>query len=219
MVKSKANKQRKNKRQSKGRLVQNNEFGDNLLVDSSKWLVNQPFYIKRFNDLTNVTQTAGADNIGVIDFNLSATDGYTDMTALFDEFMIDHVVVKFMPMYNAQPLAAPGTTLNCVLSTVLDYDDATTPTHAQMRQYATYKETYAGEIHTRSIAPKINTILLNTGGALTAQGGRRGWVDCAYADVPHFGLKFCLSGGAAAQTLLQTYSVEVEYFLKFRITR
>jgi len=193
-------------------------YGDDWCPSPYNYIALKEYRVKRCCDLTNLAQVAASDTLGVIGFSLDQTDGYTDFTALFDEYRIDFVTVTFNPMFNAQPLG-PATLLQSVLCTIIDYDDSVAPTATSMRQFATYKETQGAKVHVRSIKPRIADVILNTGGALTAQRSSTGFVDMGYPQVPHFGLKYNARGGAAAQTSLQIWSIVVEYYMTMRSTR
>lgn len=150
------------------------------------------------------------DVYGALSFNLSSVPNYTEFTALFDQYRIDAVKVTFMPRANSAEL---GTNQGITkLFTVVDYDDAATPTAInELMQYENLKTTRSTDDHNRTLRPMLARAVYQAG--LTAYGTGRGWVDCANPSVPHYGLRYALQQLPAGN---QSYDLKIKYYLSFK---
>lgn len=114
--------------------------------------------------------------------------GYTDFTNLYDQYCIKKIVVKIIPKVTQHNLATT-TTGNSDLPqvhSVVDYDDATTPTSvSQLVEYQSHRMTRGNQIHTRVIVPKVELSTSGTGNAPKSYQ----WLDCDDSSVNHRGIK------------------------------
>lgn len=184
----------------------------------------KPYAIYRFHRRapeTAITQTAGAETLGALQFTLSAVNGNTEFTNLFDSYRIAFVKVSFLPVYNMQAIAVLATTTTPRLTTSIDLDDITTPASVgAINERSTSKVTKFDQIQIRHFKPRVAANVY--GGAVFgnfAMAPADQWMDCASNAVSYFGLKYGITAGAGGQTLLQSWSVEFEYFLEFRYSR
>lgn len=119
---------------------------------------------------------------------LDQLPGYTDFTNLYDQYMIKKIVIKLIPKITQHNLATT-TTGNSDLPqvhSVVDYDDATTPTSVnQLVEYQSHKMTRGNQVHTRVIVPKVE---LNADSAVSAPKAYQ-WLDCDSASINHRGIK------------------------------
>lgn len=120
---------------------------------------------------------------------LNQLPNYTDFTNLYDQYLIKKIVVKMIPKISQHNLAT--TTIGNAdlpqLHSVVDYDDATTPTSvSQLVEYQSHKMTRGNQIHTRVLVPKIE---LTSDGTANAPKSYQ-WLDCDSPAVNHRGLKF-----------------------------
>lgn len=119
---------------------------------------------------------------------LSQLTNSSEFTNLFDQYMIKKIVVKLIPKITQHNLATT-TTGNSDLPqvhSVIDYDDATTPTSLnQLVEYQSYKMTRGNQVHTRTFVPRVE---LSAGGADSAPKPYQ-WIDCDSSSVNHRGMK------------------------------
>lgn len=164
----------------------------------------------------------------VVTFSLAQVEGYNDLVALYDQFRIRAVSVKYtalsIPVQNinsgssvaAQPLT---------LYSVLDYDDDTALTSATIaRQYNSclvhqYNEN--SKPHVRYFTPSCLQQVYESNVA-TAYAPKFGqWLDVNDNATPHYGIKFLLTALSSVTTadLTAGYQVDVCYYLEFKNTR
>jgi len=168
--------------------------------------------------LAPVILTASASAIvnNNISPNLNASDNVTAFQALFDQYRFVAVRVNIIPQQNAIGLVTNSTTSLVDLYSVMDYDNATALTAAtQARVYESCMIQGPGESAMRVFQPRM--ALAAYSGAFTSYANTQPiWIDCASPGVLHYGMKFFIPQVTAAQTLLQSWEVNVEYFIQFR---
>jgi len=182
-------------------------------------LVNQTYRFRRSVINGTVQQAAGSDTLGSFSFTLGAIQGNSEWTNLFDQYKICLVRVVLRPLFNFAQIVALSTDVFPPLCSVIDYDDATAISNVLLSQYQSYKQTRFDKDHVRSIKPRVAMAAYGSGvfASFANQGDQ--WIDCASTAVVHYGLKYCIQAGHIGQTALQAWSVETEYFLKFRQVR
>lgn len=125
----------------------------------------------------------------------------TRYATLFDEYRIKKVRFVVRPVYNVAqqgfpvPAANPsdGNNLTAGLmnvESVIDYNSAVTFTNTSaLNDYPSYKCTRGGQVHVRTLEPRINTPIWRGATSSSAYLARKpGWIGTQYPDVPHFGL-------------------------------
>lgn len=152
---------------------------------------------------------------------------FASFAALFDAYKISKVVVKFVPQTNSltssSNAASPPITVTAqqqFLTTVLDFDDATNPSSlSELMEYESYRQTPSYKMHKRVFRPKISQQVYKASGTTIAysQSGPK-WLDAAYSDVEHYGLKGYIpyNGGAIIQ---QFWRVTVTAYISFKQVR
>jgi len=136
------------------------------------------------------------DQQGALSFALSSLPSYTEFTALYDQYRIIQAVVRFIPTSQVST--------STPLLTVLDFDDAATPSAVtDIQQYATLQITESGGYCERVLNPHPATAMYS--GAFTSfgspSGGPRGpWIDSASPSVLYYGLKYYLVAQTANNT-------------------
>lgn len=174
-----------------------------------------PGFGMRFN-LASVDYTI----TGAANFN-QAVPGFVELSALFDQIMLDKVDVNWaflkdpgdIPNYNYQPP---------VIYHCADFNDSSVPASlANVLQYGNVRHSVMaaelGEVR-RSLRPNFAQIVYD-GGAGPTYAPRRGFVN-AISDVPHFGVKGYLnmtSAGTGTQ-LLGICSITVKYYFRAKNT-
>lgn len=151
---------------------------------------------------------------------------FSAFSAVFDAYRINKVVVKFIPLANSIT-SAVNTSGNIVaenqwLSTVIDYDDGVLlTTENSLLEYETFKQTPPYRRHTRAFVPALAQEAYKTSGTTIGfMQGRRKWLDAAYGDVEHYGIKGLVNGPASQTDQVQTaWKVYVTMYISFKQTR
>jgi hypothetical protein len=139
-------------------------------------------------DISNLTAGASAGAYAPAFTNLPNN---TEFSALFDEYRINKVVVKFVPNFTGSDLN-PNASFNSLpnIYTILDYDDNNTPANLdELLQYPNMKMTRGHAIHTRIFTPKV---CLDVGGSNAVAPKAKQWLDLSFASIPHYGMKWWL---------------------------
>lgn len=150
---------------------------------------------------------------------------FASFSALFDAYRINKVVVQFIP-YN-YPYQIGNTAANLAaqpqwLSTVIDYDDAALlATEGSLLEYETFKQARPGSTHTRSLVPAVSIEAFKTSGTTIGYSQhRKQWIDAAYGDVEHYGLKGLINGPALQADQVQgAWKVYVTMYITWKQTR
>jgi hypothetical protein len=165
---------------------------------------------------TLLTATATSSQNPTYVFSLGDLDSSTEFTGLFDQYRIECVCFKLLPMQNAIGLQTNSTTTTVTPYVVVDYDDNNALTSAaQARSFESCIIVPPGRTCTRQFRPRI---------AVSAYTGSFGgfanldaqWLDAASPTIQHYGVKLFIPGATAAQTMLQSWTVEREYWISFR---
>lgn len=164
-----------------------------------------------------------------LSFTLSQAEGAADFTALYDQYRIRAVQVKFSPIsltINNLNSSALSSGQSPTLMSVIDYDDSTDlPSASVARQYSTcivnQYSTSQSKATTRYFTPASLTQLYRT---LTTTGysSKYGqWIDVATNDVPHYGMKFLMTTPVTinATDTNVGYQIDTKYYLEFRNSR
>jgi hypothetical protein len=150
-------------------------------------------------------------------FSLDQLPGYTDFTALFDQYRIRHVRLQCSTLAAPFGQATTATSFPTVY-TVIDYDDAATPTSvAQLQQYDTLMVAPNAQSFERHIAPRP-ALAAYSGSVFTAFASSSNliWIDSNNVTVPYYGFKWATD---AVTTVSGTYlllSVNVTFSLECR---
>lgn len=182
---------------------------------------NQIYAFSRRIASADITQVAGADFFQAYRFQLNDMSNTGDFTGLFDQYRFCAVKMEFRPRFNiANPGSVAANKLPRLFS-VIDYDDANVPTLMNdLREYQSCKETNFGEDHVRLIKVRMAQAALNAAAGLTSLTNERAkWIDLAYLTVTHYGIKVGIEGGVGGQTNLQSWSVDLIYYVEFRQVR
>lgn len=165
--------------------------------------------IASYNATTGVTTPI---NNG-LSFNLTQLPNYTELTSLYDQYMIKGIRVNIQPLLTEGIASVLSGSTNVwgypKLSTVIDYDDSTIPASEDVyMQYATLRQTGAFKEHKRYFKPKCRLAGLDAGATITANTVRgANWIDTGVPTVPHYGLKVFQPGPIASGTPLVSSSI------------
>jgi len=149
-------------------------------------------------------------------FQLDQLPNYAEFTALFDAYRINCVVVRF----NAMNTVFKGETdeNNADTPTVyaaIDYNGASAPGSAdEMKQYANVNVFPMYQARSFKIRPRLAIPVYRDGATSAYIQQPRQWIDCNYADVPHYGLRVWIQAGQFRNAFKTT--VECTYYMTFR---
>jgi len=154
-----------------------------------------------------------AENDGAIPVTLSALTNAAAFATIFDRYRIRQVTIAF------HPLVGEGTATSGVnagpLYTVLDYDDATAATIANLVQYDNLKVAPVGSFFERTYTPRIAIAAFATSVFTSfAQAPASQWLDVASPGISYYGLKYGLPASPDPNgTVLwsTTITVEIEF--------
>lgn len=168
---------------------------------------------------TTAVQTAGADALGAFNFVLTSVTNYTGFTDLFDVYRVDYMEFEFMPRSTAVDLHTTDIAPN--IYTVIDKDDSVTPgTLASLLEYATCeRHSSADPAFVRRFKPGTLSGIFDGTSVVAGTSHVGQWIDAAKISIPHYGLKWGITAGAAGQTALQTWDVQLYVGLSFKYIR
>lgn len=161
-----------------------------------------------------------------IRFTASDLPQFTTFSGLFDCYRINKVVVKLAP-YITQYTQGGNSSANLAaqpqwLSTVIDYDDSSVATsESELLQYESFKDTRPHETHIRSLVPAVSMSAFKTSGTTIGYVQRyKQWIDAAYSDVEHYGIKGLINGPALLADQVQgAWKVYITAYVSFKQTR
>jgi len=202
-----------------------NESSDVIVYNPCR-LAKKVFSIHQLVDLVDlsnpITQAnaAGGDFFYATSFKLNDLDQVSSFTALYDQYRITKIVCRVRPIMNALQGISPATAYWGGIYVLVDFDDAVLPASlAVMREYETCRQ-FSSVEKFDVVIEKPHIALAAYSGAFASFANISGqWVDSASPTVQHYGIKFGVPHGQAAQTLLQSWTVTAEYFCQFRNTK
>ncbi len=175
-----------------------------------------PTPFRQFAYTVNITQQASlVDTAGALTFVYSQLTNATGFSDLWDQYRVKYLEFNFTPLINTFGTvgALAGT-----LYTVVDKDDSVTPSSITVvREYSSV-QTHVHEPFTVRFRPGILTGAYNGTAVTGAVSADPPWIDCAVNNIPHYGMKYVLTGGAVGQTLLQVFKCDVYVGIEFRNT-
>lgn len=222
-------KKTKSKRRPKARMSK-------ALISSSVYHFKRNFETIPLGSISNTTEIEEQDtNNGLsFQFKLSDLPGVSDFANLFDDYRINKVVLKLIPQitssnmpYNAAAGAGAGTGLgrNPRVFYAADYDDSNVVTSINaLRQYGNVKvRPVVGNKPIKIIiTPAISQEILRTPSTTAYAPKWKQWLDLAYNDVPHYGIKMWVEdcdGIAAGTPTAAIFKVEGTMYFSCKATR
>lgn len=112
--------------------------------------------------------------------------------------------------------AAESSTSNqCgIIYAAIDYDDNTSLAASALSQYQNVRVIKGYQSFSMFLRPKLATPVYS-GLSLNGYGTYNGWLDCAYPNAQHYGVKLAWT----TTTTVQTYDVRAMYYLRFKNVR
>jgi len=158
----------------------------------------------------NITTSTTAAVTGGLSFQLSNFANVSNYTAVFDQYRIMQVSVKFIPTNTTTSSGSPG--VGGVLYTVIDYDDQNTPTNlTTMLSYDSLAVTPPGQIEERTINPRLAVAAYSGAFTSFANLSNQTWIDAASSSVQYYGLKYYVSSTPTIQTVLYVETAMVQF--------
>lgn len=160
-----------------------------------------------------IAAQATASSAPTYNFTLSSSNA---SAGTFDQYRIPAVRFSIKPNQNAIQLLTNSTTTVTSIVCVIDYDDSSAlGSYAAGCAYANAVIVPPGKSLSRTFRPHI---------AVAAYQGTFGgyanmsdvWLDSAYNTIQHYGVKLFIPGVTAAQTQLQTWDIEIEYYIELK---
>lgn len=174
----------------------------------------------------SIRNSSVADTKGALHFHLSQVPGYLTWRNLFDQYRINSVKVVFTPiMTEIQNRPFDDTTTPNIVNVVpnfacvrdnddtatpVDYDALTNRAHCRICP-ATKKQVW-------NFTPtKLMMVYLTA----TTTGYKidpdvKGWLDCAQAGIPHYGLKYALESASPSDAFVYRLDVSMNVSFKNR---
>lgn len=172
---------------------------------------NKPYTFTRSVSKGSISTATSIDVTNSLIFALSDLPGVGDMTALFDEYRISQVMVRFTPasgqsntnLFHLSPLL-----------TAIDYDDGGTTPIADLYQYNSLQVTPAGNICVRTVSPRFAVAAYS--GVFTSFSQSQNYCDVASPGILWYGIKYAI---AASGVVDYVYNIECEYTITLRQSR
>ncbi len=149
-------------------------------------------------------------------FQLANLDIASAIGAVFDQYRIEAVRFSIIPDNNAIPIENNSNTTLVQLYCVIDYDDSNAlGSVSAARKYDNCAIVEPAESLCRTFQPRIATAAYS--GAFTSFANEKPcWIDMASPSVQHYGVKVYIPPCTAGQTFVQSWKVEIEYWLSYR---
>lgn len=164
----------------------------------------------------NLLQSASTAVTAQYNFQLSSLDIASAVTGLWDQYRIDCIRWTLIPDNNAIPIENTSNTALSQVYCVIDYDDSTALATAQAaKKYDNLAIVEPAESICRQFQPRA--ALAAYSGVFTSFANVAGmWIDIASPSVQHYGIKVYIPPGIVGQTFLQSWKVEIEYWVSYR---
>jgi len=172
--------------------------------------------------LSYLTATPGTSTQFAIAFTAGDLPQFTSFAALFDQYRIDRVEIKFSPQSNAVNVLASSSPNATVpnLFCLLDFDDSVAPTSlGAVQQYDNCQVCKYGEGLHIVLEPSY-TPAVYSAGAFTGYGvDKAGWLDVASSGIPHYGVKGSITALPGLSTSNVVWDIYCKYYISFRNVR
>jgi len=181
------------------------------------------FRFSRTADYGYVDIHATDPKLGALSFKLADVTNPSEITSFFDEYRIALIKVTFIPnvpipLYEGNAATAVALAPNLV--TVIDTDDATTPTLTQLQQFDSYKQhgNCAYGKWTRMFIPEVASSVLAGSGVVSGLAQQNQWIDSSFDSILHYGLKYGIQGQGVNAPAGTAVKVEATLYIEARRT-
>lgn len=165
---------------------------------------------------SNILQSASTAVTAQYNFQFSNLDVASTLSQVWDQYRIDCIRWTLIPDNNAIPIQQTSNTSLSQVYCVIDYDDSSALASANAaKRYDNVAIVEPGESLCRQFQPHI--ALAAYSGVFTSFGNVAPmWIDTASPSVQHYGVKLFIPPGLVGQTFLQSWKVEIEYWVSYR---
>lgn len=160
-------------------------------------------------------------NSFALNSRLSAVEGYTDFTNLYDRYKITGIKATFI--YQSDSSAVNSSSVLPTMMYAVDKDDLTPDSFSQIRQKQDMKRKILTANRPFSVfwRPKKQMTVSSLATEVDAVATNTGWNNCGFPGINHLGLKFYLNnlyGGTAgvASTVQTQLDIQITYYLAFK---
>lgn len=174
---------------------------------------NVPFHFTQEQQVTSFfTTSTTVPTFSAVNFNVNGIDQISQLTAIFDQYMIDQVEIW---LECALGVGAAETSGAQQLAVVVDYDDSNNlTTFPSALDYTNVVTCRLGESIYRRFRPHI-AIASYSGTFTSFANSPSQWIDAASPSVQHYGIK--LAAGTSTAAII--YSLRIRYHTKWRNVR
>ncbi len=181
--------------------------------------------------LTVTTATgAGVTYAGLgLAFRLSDLAGYTEFTALYDQYRVKKLTYTLVPMWSTcvSPEANPNGTLGGFIHSCYDYDDANYPAVSTSGITTLMERPSYSCVAAVKTSPTIWEVVPRIAMAAYAASAFSSyanlpaeWIDCSSPNVEHYGLKLLFElNNPASASVFMNYRLFVTAEVEFRQSR
>lgn len=163
-----------------------------------------------------------ASPTGALQFQLSDIPNVSELTTMFDQYMIYGVAVEFRLIYSPDSTGNVASSIYPNLYVRRDYDDNNTESSLQIMQSNKSKRVvlYPNRSRKFYIKPSVLTAVSNGLNTYINRPVWKQWLDCSDTSVPHLGLKFaCDTMGAALPSNTRHLQIDYTYYVACKSTR
>lgn len=168
-------------------------------------------FVKRHVDYFAVVVNGITGVLAGMNFTLSSVPGYTELTALYDQYKISAVQVCFYPKQTSVTslVTLDNVKGNARFLSAIDYNDDTAPgSFDQIREYENCQVTPCIEKH--EVYIKEPLFLNNSGQNVN------GWVSTSNPTTRYYGLKYGCEPTLASGANTMTYQIECVFYMSFK---
>lgn len=184
---------------------------------------------RRMCSATTIDTSATATSYdGTIVFSLDQVRGSSELTALYDQYMITGVKVMFQLVSNPDSgtitnnsTSGNATNFYPKLMYVRDYDNTTveTPNELRERNNTKIRVLEPNKIISVFLRPAVRNNIHLDGVTPASSPAWGSWLDCSATQVPHYGLKYCAENLGHNATQSYRLRIDYVYYLKFKNVR
>lgn len=177
-----------------------------------------PMVFRRFAGPDSVLQQTTADLLVGQDFRLTDVQGYTELTTLFQEYMITKVEIYFYPKANVQQTTTTAVQTSVpFMYFVFDPNDASAPANLDaLRECGNCKLRYGYHKFKLTYYPRVAQAVYDGAFTAFATGSKRQWIDTSYPSTRYYGLKYGISGSDNTSSLVNSWVVNYRYTIACR---
>lgn len=165
----------------------------------------------------NIAASSLAVTKGSLTFQLTDMVDYLSMGNVFDMYCIHKAKVFFVPQTQPMINAVSGVGYAAMVSAI-DYDDADVASFSNLNDLLSYDNSIIHQTYTptiRTLVPRVSKGVLQSTTVVPAEVAKGPtWIDCSYATVQHYGVKYIIAQCTA--TAVPSWDVFVQIYVEFK---